>query len=76
MSTFAHTREVAISKAGELVIEGLPVRVGQHVRVFIIPQSLPPAAGDRERYPLHGTAARYDDPFAPAADPEDREADR
>lgn len=78
MSVVAHTRQVTISRNGQLVVDDLPVRAGDQVRVFILPEPVPASAGGEPspRYPLHGVRARYDDPFEPAVDPDEWEANR
>jgi hypothetical protein len=72
---FAHVRETTIVKEGELHLEGIPVKTGDRVQVVIIPKNgtRPDTA---QRYPFHGKPLHYDDPFGPACDPEDWEANR
>ena len=71
---YAVVRELTIERDGEIRIEGLPVRQGQRVQIFVIKRT--EIAADTSRYPLQGEDIRYDNPFAPAASPEDWEANR
>jgi hypothetical protein len=71
---YAHVSEAVIEKDGELHVSGLPLKPGDRVRVFIIPEASPSVQG--ERYPLHGSPGRYDDPFEPVASPDEWEANR
>ena len=70
----AHVRDTTIEKNGNLHLEGLPLPSGARVQVVVIEKKdrLPNAP----RYPLQGEPFQYDDPFGPATDPEDWEANR
>ncbi len=71
---YAHVREMVVQRDGELHVDGLPLRAGDRVEVFVIARN--EAKPGKSPYPLHGTPVRYDDPFAPAIDPEEWEANR
>lgn len=72
--SYAHVRELTVGNNGELHIRDLPLRAGDRVQVVVIPkQAVDPTA---DRYPLRGTAVRYDRPFDPACDPDEWEANR
>ena len=72
---YAHVREMVVERDGELHIAGLPLRPGERVDVFVIPRTDRGTAGG-PRYPLHGQPIQYDNPFGPAADPDEWEANR
>lgn len=69
---YAHVREVTVEQDGQIRLEGLPFRAGDRVRLFVMRRRDP--SGRPERYPLRGKPLRYDDPFGPAADPDEWEA--
>lgn len=71
----AHVRETTIQKEGELHLVGIPVKTGDRVQVVIISKDGQSSNGG-SRYPLHGKPIRYADPFEPAGDPDDWEANR
>ena len=71
---FPQIREVVIERDGEAQLKGLPVRAGDTVEFLLVRRRA--AAGSTPRYPLHGTPLRYDNPFEPAADPGDWEANQ
>ena len=71
---YAHVRDAVVRADGELHIENLPFRSGERVQVFVMRRrELDPNA---PRYPLHGRPIRYDDPFEPAIDPLEWEANQ
>jgi hypothetical protein len=56
-----HKVKVVVLENGSVVVEGVPVRVGQEVDVAIhIEEPVPPT------FPLRGLPVRYDDLFLPA----------
>jgi hypothetical protein len=56
-----HRVKVVVLENGRVVVEGVPVRVGQEVDVTIhIEEPVRPT------FPLRGLPVRYDDPFLPA----------
>ncbi len=71
---YAHIRNMTVERNGQLTIEGLPLREGQRVKVLVL-QSHDLLPG-KPRYPLHGETIRFEDPFTPAADSDDWEANR
>ncbi len=71
---FPRIHEVVIEHDGEARLEGLPVRAGDTVVFLLVRRRA--AAGNTPRYPLHGTPIRYDNPFEPAADPDEWDANR
>jgi hypothetical protein len=72
--SLTHTREVIVERDGAIRIGGLPVHAGDAVKVLVIPKRSNGLGANR--YPLKGTPLRYDNPFAPAIDPDDWEANR
>ncbi len=71
---YAHVRQIIVERDGKLRVDGLPLRRGERVQVIVIPdQQRRPA---ERRYPLHGTVVQYDEPFEPAVDPDEWEANR
>jgi len=61
-----------VQKGGTLTISDLPLAPGQEVALTIV--ATDPVTSPADRYPLRGTVYRYDEPFAPAIDPDDWEA--
>ena len=69
---YAHVREATVDRDGQVRVEGLPLRAGERVQVFVI--SRQNVALGADRYPLQGHPIRYDALFEPAIDPEEWEA--
>jgi hypothetical protein len=63
--------EAVLTEDQTLTIKDLPFRAGDAVEVIVLPR--PRESAGKERYPLHGTPIRYDQPTEPAAE-EDWEA--
>jgi hypothetical protein len=61
-----------VEAGGTLTVSDLPLPPGQEVALTIVAPD--PVTLSADRYPLRGTAYRYDEPFAPAIDPDDWEA--
>jgi hypothetical protein len=65
-----------------LTLPELRPLIGKQVEITICEAADEPGNGapaqpvSADRYPLRGTVLRYDDPFGPAADPDDWEACR
>ncbi len=60
---------------GTLTVDHLPFPPGQRVEVVVSPTADDPTEGGK--YPLRGRGPyKYDDPFEPACDPDDWEANR
>ncbi len=57
--------ETTVTKEGTVIVQDLPLHVGEKVKVTIQRHSQPPPS---KRYPLRGKPYRYDDPFKPIAD--------
>ncbi|HVT43912.1 MAG TPA: hypothetical protein VMT00_05930 [Thermoanaerobaculia bacterium] len=67
-----HRYKILILENGKIVIEGIPVRTGQHVEVTVtIDEEIP-----RTVYPLRGLPVRYDEPFLPAVPESDWDASK
>ena len=62
-------RDMVLERDGTLRVDGLPFRAGERVKVLVM--RLSHAGASREDYPLRGVPIRYDEPFAPATDPDD-----
>ena len=58
---YAVVRDVTVEHDGQVRLDGLQVRQGQRVQVFVIKQS--DAVSGANRYPLQGEPFEYDDPF-------------
>jgi hypothetical protein len=63
-----------VEEGGMLTISHLPLAPGQEVMLTIV--SSDPVTSPVDRYPLRDTPYRYDEPFAPAIDPDEWEANR
>lgn len=63
--------EKVIQSNGTVVLENLPFDEGEKVEIIIWKSD---AENEKCRYPLHGTAYKYENPFEPTAPPEDWEA--
>lgn len=63
-----------VEEGGRVTVDHLPLKPGQEVQLTIV--SLESEAEIQSRYPLQGTSYRYEDPFGPAADPDEWEANR
>jgi FtsP/CotA-like multicopper oxidase with cupredoxin domain len=73
MSAFIVT--ATVRPDGSLTVDQLPFAPGQRVEVVVRPAADDPTEGGK--YPLRdGTPYKYDDPFEPACDPDDWEANR
>jgi len=70
----AYRLEATVSKDGMVTVASLPFKAGQRVEIIILPVVEPRAGQGHER--LRGMVERYDDPFEPAAHPDDWEANR
>jgi hypothetical protein len=71
----AITVVATIRPDGSLTVERLPFPAGQRVEVIVRPAVEDPTEGGK--YPLRGSRPyKYDDPFEPACDPDDWEANR
>lgn len=73
-----HVHRATVLHDGLLNLEGLPLRAGDQVEIFIVRQSGNGGSdgGSGVRYPLRGQPLRYDRPFDPAVDPQEWEANR
>jgi hypothetical protein len=69
----AITVTTTVRPGGSLTVEKLPFPPGQVVEVVVRPAADPTEGG---KYPLRGTPGYYIDPFEPACDPDDWEANR
>jgi hypothetical protein len=63
-----------VEEGGRVMVDHLPLPAGQEVALTIVAADPPSPA--EHRYPLRGSVYRYDDPFGPATDPDDWEANR
>lgn len=63
-----------VEPGGRVVVDHLPFEAGQQVELTIVTSPAPPSG--KGKYPLQGSVYRYEDPFAPAIDPNDWEANR
>ena len=72
--TIAHRFESVIESDGSLSARNLPFQPGDRVEVIILAKDSNGAS--RPRYPLHGSAYRFDDPFTPVVDPDEWEVNR
>jgi hypothetical protein len=66
-----HRVEKVIQSNGTVVLEDLPFDEGEKVEIIILKSR---AESEKGRYPLRGTTYKYENPFEPAAPPEDWEA--
>ena len=62
---------VRVEPDGSIVLRNLPFKPGEELHVVV---SKPEAAAVLDWRSLRGMITRYDDPFAPAASPDDWEA--
>lgn len=62
---WAYRVETTLTQSGTLTPRDLPFHTGEEVEVIVLPRAS--ASPGENRYPLHGTPIRYDDPFGPAA---------
>lgn len=66
--------ETIVDENGTILLSGLPWGAGEAVEVIVLPQAHPrTTASDR---PLAGLPLRYSQPFDPAVEPDDWEANR
>lgn len=72
MSAFTVT--ATVRPDGSLTVDRLPFAPGQRVEVVVRPAADDPTEGGK--YPLRGTPGYYIDPFEPACDPDDWEANQ
>jgi hypothetical protein len=70
----AYRIETTLAEDGTVTVAPLPFKAGQRVEVIVMPVGLSPGGRGHER--LREMVERYDDPFAPAAAPEEWEANR
>ncbi len=70
----AYRIETTLEEDGTVTVAPLPFKAGQRVEVIVLPLTPPPSGRGHER--LRGMVERYDDPFAPAAAPDEWEANR
>lgn len=61
----AHRVETTLQQDGKLSLDNLPFHAGEAVEIIILAAS--GRVQGQERYPLRGTAVRYDRPFEPVA---------
>lgn len=59
----AHRIEATIEQDGTLILDNLPFHAGETVEIIIL--AAPPRTTGDQRYPLHGTPVRYDQPTEP-----------
>jgi hypothetical protein len=59
----SHRLETVIQAGGTLTVQGLPIPEGEPVEVIVVVKE----DADGKRYPLHGVAYGYEDPFSPVA---------
>ena len=71
--TRAHKISATVGSDGSLNVKNLPFSPGERVEVIIL---APNEQGASDRYPLHGAPYRYDQPFEPAVNPDEWEANR
>jgi len=64
----AHRVETTLSNDGRLVLDDLPFQAGEAVEVIVLPRPLAVVPPPANPYPLRGTSAHYDRPFAPVAE--------
>ena len=67
----AHRIETTLTENGKLSLENLPFKKGDKVEVIILERNssqIPPNS-----YPLKETVISYEEPFEPAASPDDWE---
>ena len=70
----AHVREAIVGRNGQVRVEGLPLLQGERVEVVVISRGT--GQPIRPRYPFHGEAVEYADPFEPAAPPDEWDANQ
>ena len=74
--------EYEVQADGRVTLEGLRYRRGQKLKLFLIAEeeeSAPPYTPEQieaNREAMRGTATRYVDPFEPACDPSEWDANR
>ena len=61
--------EKVIQSNGTIVLENLPFDEGEKVEIIILKSN-----AENDRYPLHGTVYKYENPFEPTVPAEDWEA--
>lgn len=68
----AHREDTLVAKDGTLTLKNLPFTAGDAVEVIVLPrvEKLP----QTNPYPLRGSVLRFSDPTAPAASPEEWDA--
>lgn len=71
---YATVREGVIVRDGRIELTGLPFRAGERVKIFVLTDRSIDKKGDS--HPLHGQPIDFPEPFAPAADPDEWEANR
>lgn len=67
----AHRIETAMIENGKLSLQNLPFKKGDKVEVIILERN--PSRIVSDCYPLKGTVISYEEPFEPAASPDDWE---
>jgi hypothetical protein len=70
----AYRTEATLTEDGTVTLASLPFKTGQRVEIIVLP--LPAARTGRGHERLRGMVQHYDDPFEPATDPDDWEANR
>jgi hypothetical protein len=70
----AYRIETILAEDGTVTVSPLPFKAGQRVEVIVLPVAQTSTGRGHER--LRGMVERYDDPFAPAAAPDEWEANR
>ncbi len=70
----AYRIEATLAEDGTVTIAPLPFKAGQRVEIIVLPVAGSGAGRGHER--VRGKVERYDDPFEPAASPEEWEANR
>jgi hypothetical protein len=66
----AHRVETTVSGDGSVTVKGVPFKQGEEVKVIILPRH--PEAVSSDRGLLKGSVRRYERPFEPASEPNDR----
>ena len=70
----AYRVETTLTEDGTVTVTPLPFKAGQRVEVIVLPVA--PAPSGRGHKRLRGMVERYEDPFKPAAAPDEWEANR
>jgi len=69
----AYKTEAEVTEGGTVTLHDLPFPKGERVEVIVL-QKITPQAASKDRYPLRGTAYRFEDAFSPAASEDEWEA--